>query len=99
MTMAMTIATAMRIPHSSAARFALRLVSRRGDRSGSPDDPSPLEPLSEGGGAAPDGGSTRVGVSTSSVTEDAPRRPSSQIRRAEPYAGSQVSLGPAHSVP
>src|SRR5215212_8165906 len=92
MTMAMTIATTMRIPHSSAARFALRWAPRPDGTSGCPDDPPPPEPLPDGGGAAPDGGSTRVGVSTSSVTEDAPRRPSSQIRHADPYAGSQVSL-------
>ena len=80
MTIAMTIATTIRIAHSTtvAVRAALRLAPgapparRRFAASPGPDPSRPPDPLPDGGGVAPVGVSTTVGVSTSSVTEDAP---------------------------
>src|SRR5436190_4705334 len=82
MTMAMTIAATMRMPHSTSARFELRLGDRGGcARPAVPPPPSPEPsapspppptPLPEGGGPAPGEVSMTMVASTFSVTEVAP---------------------------
>src|SRR5438552_9786570 len=76
MTIAMTTATTIRIPHSTAVRVALRFGVRAGTPSAGPGPGGgplrPPLPLPEADGSASVGGPTTVGASTSSVTVDAP---------------------------
>ena len=98
MTIAMTIATTIRMPHSMTARFGLRFDRGAAASSAAaaarspPPGPGPSlapDPFPDGGGAVPAGGADDGGGFDVVGHRGCSTTPSSQIRRAESDAGAR----------